>query len=46
MAVSIKISDENYKLICRLAKQERRSKKTVIDRALENYLKLKKITEK
>jgi len=46
MAVSIKISDENYQLICNLAKQERRSKKTVIDRALENYFKSKKIMEK
>ena len=39
MAQSIKISDENYRNICKVSKQERRTKKTVIDKALENYFK-------
>ena len=41
MDKSIKISDENYNLICKIAKEERRSRKTIIDIALEDYLKKK-----
>ena len=37
MAKAIKISDENYKKICMIAKKERRSRKTIIDIAIENY---------
>lgn len=41
MPQAIKISDENYKLVCQVAKEERRSKKAIIDRALENFFKMK-----
>lgn len=43
MPKSIKISDDNYKKIVNLAKEERRAKKAIIDRALENYFKVKGI---
>ena len=44
MAKAIKISLENYKKICTIAKKERRSRKTIIDIAIENYP--QKISEK
>jgi len=43
MAQAIKISDENYIKIEELSVRERRTKKSVIDKALENYFKSKKI---
>ena len=41
MAKSIKISDEYHKKVNELAKKERRSRKTIIERALENFFKCK-----
>ena len=39
MAKGIKISDDTWDKINEEAKKERRSKKTVMDMAVENYLK-------
>lgn len=41
MDKSVKVSDENYKKVSKVAKEERRSIKTIMEIALENYFKRK-----
>lgn len=41
MDKSVKVSDENYQKVCKIAKVERRSRKTIMAIALEEYLKKK-----
>ena len=41
----IRITDEKHKLIKDLAKKERRSMKSILERALENFFKAKKVLE-
>lgn len=43
MSKLIKISDDNHKILKKLSKEERRSIKTIVDRALRNLFKSKKI---
>jgi predicted transcriptional regulator len=43
MTQSVKISDEDYKIIETIAKKERRSRKTILSFAVQNYGKAKKI---
>ena len=43
MSRAIKVSDENYHQIRKLAKEERHTQKVILDRALENYFKAKKV---
>ena len=42
MDKTIKVSGENYKLIDKLAKQQRRSRKTILSMAIEYFFKAKK----
>ena len=42
--IHIKISDEKYKIIKALAKKEYRKVTAIIIKAIDNFLKLKKIT--
>lgn len=41
--IHIKISEEKYKIIKELADREYRKVTAIIDRALDNYLKAKKV---
>ena len=43
MDKTIKISKSNFDLIQKLSTKERRTKKEIINRALENYFKSKKV---
>jgi len=46
MSQSIKISDKNYIKVKELADKEGRFKKVIIDKALSNYFKSKKMIKK
>ena len=43
---SIRIACEDYKIIAAIAKKEKRSRKTILSSAIQNYGKAKKILTK